>query len=304
LPDWADVSALCRPLKDLAQRQASWLRMLFRAAALLVIGAHVLATTLAAFALKAHGPILPWLLALELLFLASGFGIHHLLHHSRATRIWGMARLAAEVGESVTALMGVAGRLSYLFKLPMPPSLNPLLETLNVAHMHTARKGPTVAWRDRLKEYVTARLTNPKTGQIAFYESSLARAKRHLLATRITFLAGAGGAFLAALAKLLLVLFASPEHEEPAGFFANLLGVLTVVLPVIAVAGLSLASSFDLEARAHTYGEMLDYLKSQQRHLEQAESEREFAALALETETRLLGAAATWYSRRAFTTVA
>lgn len=301
LPSWGDVAAMCRPLQELAHRQASWLRRLFRVAALLIIGAHVLATTLAVLALHVHGWALPALLLLELMLLAAGFGLHHWLHRSRAAESGAMVRLAAEIGESVTALLGVSGRLSYLFELPLPAELAPLLETLHVAHMHSARKALDRDWRGRRQDYIESRLAGPG-GRIAAYAGSLSRANKHLHAARAVFVFGVAGAFLSAAGKLLIVL-ALGESSDAGKTLADVLGSLAIVLPVVAVAGLSLAASFDLEARARTYDDMRAFLERQQRLLEAADSEREFSVLALETETRLLGDAAAWYSRRAFATV-
>ena len=85
------------------------------------------------------------------------------------------------------------------------------------------------------------------------------------------------------------------------GAIETALGSGGILLPIVAVAALSLAASFDLEARVHTYAEMLAFLKTQKDALQAAESERSFGKFALETETRLLGETASWYSRRAFT---
>ena len=74
-------------------------------------------------------------------------------------------------------------------------------------------------------------------------------------------------------------------------------------LPVRSVAALSLAASFDLEGRRHTYEEMLHAMETPRALIEGASSEREFVALVLQTETRLVGENVNWFSRRAFTGV-
>lgn len=66
---------------------------------------------------------------------------------------------------------------------------------------------------------------------------------------------------------------------------------------------LSLAASFDLEARSQTYQETLDYLKRTQPLFSTVHSERALTHLVLQTEARLLGETANWYSRRSFTSV-
>ena len=48
----------------------------------------------------------------------------------------------------------------------------------------------------------------------------------------------------------------------------------------------------------------LEFLKEQVHHLHEAGTESDFQRLLIETESRLLGEIANWYSRRAFTGVA
>ena len=77
-----------------------------------------------------------------------------------------------------------------------------------------------------------------------------------------------------------------------------LMGTLAIVLPVIAVGGLSWAAALDRQARVETFGETLNFLLRQRPHLEQADTVEEFDYLLLDTETELLGEIANWYSRR------
>jgi hypothetical protein len=162
----------------------------------------------------------------------------------------------------------------------MPGELRPLLRTLNVLHLQGRRALDPAGWKARRDRYVSERLKQPKKGQIDYYDGELAGARGRLKLARGAFYIGSGGAVVATL------------------------GFLAVLLPVVAMAALSLAASLDLEARTHIYEEMLDFLKAQTALLNQAGSENEFAALAVETESRLLGETANWYARRAFTGVA
>lgn len=209
----------------------------------------------------------------------------------------------AEIARSGLALRQVPGYLSHLFSLPLPALLRPLLRTLNVLHLRETRTLPAGLWEDRRDSYVESRLTKPKVGQIDYYGGKLKSATTWHAVARWAFLVGSVCAFAATLGKLLLVCHCLPVPEAWHDWLEAVLGFLAVVLPVIAVAALSLAASFDLEARVHTYREMLDFLKMQQEHLNNAASERAFSRLALETEARLLGETASWYSRRAFTGV-
>lgn len=79
--------------------------------------------------------------------------------------------------------------------------------------------------------------------------------------------------------------------------------LFAIILPVFSVAALSLAATFDLEARDDTYEEMLRTLEQHKKIIRGAQSEHEFAALVVQTETRLLGEHVKWFSRRVFTGV-
>lgn len=294
------IGDYCGPMKTFASQMADAKQTLFKTAALIIIGTHVLATLCAVIALKLHGAAaLPWLLRGELLLLAMGLLTHWSLHRAHAARVWAMSRLVAEIARSSLALREVPAYLRHLFSLPLPPSLHGMLRTLGVLHLRETRRLPAESWAVRRDRYVKSRLTDAKSGQMAYYAAKLAGAANRSKAARVAFVVGSGCAFLATFGKLILVARTSGGTEA----LEAVLGVLAVVLPVIAVAALSLAASFDLEARAHTYEEMLGFLRAQEAHLANARSERAFGRLALETEARLLGETATWYSRRAFTGV-
>ncbi|MGE0551886.1 MAG: hypothetical protein AB7R55_00520 [Gemmatimonadales bacterium] len=302
-------------LKTFGTQVADWRKTVFRLAALVIIGSHVAATIMAAYGstLPHTGPglgILQALLAAELVTLSVGWLTHTYLHRSRASEIWAMSRLTAEVARSGLAVRDVPEYLSHLFTLPLPHSLRPILRTVNVLHLRDAaravRREPWEARRDR---YVASRLRGPSAGQIPYYQ------RKHVSAKRWTWLAQ--GFFsicsLAAIAVAgykLATLGAHPESELAAGAEAAkattgaaLLAVAAIVLPVAAVAAISLAAAFDLEARIHTFGEMLEFLERRAEDLEQTTSERAFVNLVLFTEGRLLGENANWYARRAYTGV-
>ncbi|MBI5424987.1 MAG: hypothetical protein HZA32_12995 [Opitutae bacterium] len=299
-----DAAAYRAALKQFSSATATRMQRRFKWAALIIVGAHVAATALALAALKIHGETaLHWLLGIELSFLLFGLGYHEYLHRSHAAQRWAMARLSAEVARSAIPLAGVPRSLRYLFELPMPGELRPLLRTLNVLHLAglSARTG---TWQARRETYVAERLRKPVNGQLDYYARRLAQARRWLQVAQATFFVGSAGAFAATAAKLGLALdwwhVGTAAHDLAAGG----LGSLAVFLPVVAVAALSLAGAFDLEARVHTYAEMLEFLQHHTHLIEAAVSENEFATLALQIEARLLGETANWHARRAFTGVA
>jgi len=300
----SDAGAYRQTLKDFATEAARKRRRRFKWAALIIVGAHVVATALALLAIKTHGQTaLGWLLGVELSFLATGLAYHEWLHRWHAAREWAMARLSAEIARSVIPVAGVPRALRHLFDLPMPDNLRPLLRTLDVLHLAGLRS-LTGDWQTRRQAYVADRLRKPGVGQLDYYGKQLESARRWLILARGTFYLGSAGACLATAAKLTLTLEAWHAGPVTHGTAAATLGFLAVLLPVLAVAALSLAAAFDLEARVHTYEEMLAFLQEQTPLLESAATENEFAALALQTETRLLGETANWHARRAYTGVA
>lgn len=285
-------------LNHLGDGVATWKRRLFKSQAFTVIGAHLLATLCALIALKLHPEkpsiLLPSLLGIEVILLLAGFWVHHLIHHSHLVRVWATSRLTAEIARSVGSLRAHHVHLDYLFTLPFPESLQPLLRTVNVLHLASSKESPS-SWQEERAHYLARRLDGPE-GQIRYYTTKLAESKGKLrFATRLFHLASIT-AILATGTKLALIL-AGNTHPPSA------LGVLAILLPVVAVGALSLAASFDLEARVHTYQEMVDYLTSVRPLFDSATTERAFAHLMLRAEYRLLGETVNWFSRRSFTSV-
>jgi hypothetical protein len=290
-------------LRKHASGVANWQRRLFSNAAVLVIGAHLFATVLASVALALHG--LPWLsllLGLELCVLAFGFAVHQYLHRADSSRVWAVARVVAEILRSMRAVEKVHAHLDYLFALPYPPALRPLLRTLSVLHLRDSRATLASEWKPNRDLYVANRVTH----QLAYFEHALKSAKKQLKRTRRNFLTCSALAFAATASKIAIIaglagLAGLEGHVEM--LTEEILGVLAIALPVLAAGTLSLSAALDREARAHTFSDMHLFLTTQKLNLQQASSEREFVHLMLETEAHLLGENATWYTRRSFTGV-
>jgi hypothetical protein len=227
------------------------------------------------------------------------------LHRTRRLERWAITRLAAEVARSVSAVGRFHLHLEYLFTLPMPMSLRPLLETINVLHLRSTRQWAHETWQggvDKKRDaYVHKRLTSPELkAQIPYNEETHKTSGLRLTVARWTFTGASLTAFLATLIKLVCACrWLDLDHETEDGLKA-VMGVLAVVLPVVAVAALSLASAFDLEARHTNSGELLEFLPVQRSLLEIASSTREYSRLLIDTENRLLGETVTWYARRSF----
>jgi hypothetical protein len=306
------VRPYCTALLEFAGKQASGRQTLFKYSALIIVGTHFGATLCAVLALWLHTNV-SQLLVIELLLLATGQLVHHQLHRRHAAAAWGITRLVSELARSVQAMASVRTYLSHLFVLPIPESLSPLLRTLDILHLRDSHRLLPATLIDRRDQYVRERLLDHRSGQIPYYDSKSRSATRWLKVANRVFLFGSFSAFAATLLKLLLHsakendsvwTWLMAHHELDHDFWHHVLGSLAVLLPVVAVAAMSLAASLDLEARASTYQEMLIFLRRHGKLLEQATSESEFAELAIECETRLLSETATWYFRRSYTSVA
>jgi len=288
-------------LRAALSKQAISSRRFFKNAALLIIGAHVLATILAVIALLTHHPrVIPWLLGSELVLLSAGVGMHYRLHLKKVARSWALSRLVSEVVRSIRATSTVRGQLDYLFNLPFPETIQPLLRTLNVLHLRATQNLPEATWPTRRDDYVLKRFTDEKSGQIPYYERQCDWARQKLCAAQFGFYTSALLALVATAGKLLVLCGCiEVSHESEMGV-ASALGALAIVFPVLAVAALSLAASFDLEALVHTYEQTLHFLQRQKLILDAAQTEREFSWLVLETESVLLGETSNWASRRSY----
>jgi SMODS and SLOG-associating 2TM effector domain 1 len=305
-------------LEKLAAPQAEGKQRLFKLAAGLIISTHIIATVLALSALVMHAPQssaasdhavgqaidhagssgLHWLiigiLVVEFLFLAAGFRAHQMLHHSQAVREWAVARVVRELVRSLRAVGTRHLYLEYLFRLPLPQAYRPLLRTLSVMHLHSTRSQREQPWQTQRDQYVRQRFDDPVNGQLAFFERSLKRDERLLAKCQWIFTICSMIAMAATSCKIVLLWV---HFDSDVGL--ALLGSLAVVLPVLAVGGLSWAAALDCEARVETFGETLQFIRRQRPFFEQAASGSEFDQLVIETETVLLGEITNWYSRRA-----
>jgi hypothetical protein len=308
-----DTATYVERLKSYASRRAARRSGWFKLAAWIIVGTHVGATILALTALKFSGTVyddaVPTLLTIEFLLLAAGLYTHHEMHRERATPDWATARICAEVARSVDALRGIPVQLRHLLALPFPTEMRPLLRTLGLLQLGGIRSPANRDWKTLRANYVERRLRDSTSGQLDYYRHQSRRAKRQSLFASVFFSICSFAAILATASKL-----AAKMPVDWARFLGPLLpatavavdwaGVAAVVLPVMAVAAMSMAAALDLEARVHTFDDVREFLERQARHLEGASSEREFAVLAIDTETRLLGETLSWFARRSFTSVA
>lgn len=302
---WPDLQDYATALKTQCSDRAKGQRLGFRWSAGVVVGTHLGATLLASLMVAQlifmGSAWLVLALIAEIGLLTWGFLIHRQLHKVRHTEDWAMARLCAELCRSTRELGRLYGSLSFLLALPFPSELRPLLRTLEVLQLRSRRGAQQEDWRTDLQRYVTQRLTGSShlTGQIAYYghEQRRATALAHGAARAFTWLS------LAAIATTTIKL-ALKLLSVDIGHQGGWMGVVAIMLPVMAVGGMSIAAALDAEARDHTFAQMRDFLTAQVQRLTQAASQREAMALAVEAETRLLSETLTWYARRVYTGIA
>ena len=310
----SSIGQFADAVKGHASQRAALQRKLFGYAALVVIFAHILATLAATMVLAEHGAPdsvatetnpspafwIPITLGMELVFLLSGFSVHKWLHKWHVAREWAIARLTAEINRSVQCLGQLHTPLDYLFRLRLPPELTPLLRTLNILHLSTTRQSRGEPWQDLRDQYVRRRLSDsdPNQGQIAYYEQSSAKEKRHLARANRVFNWLTVGAIAATITKIAMSMtyLSVPVLEKG-------LGIAAVGFPVLAVGAISWAVAQGYEARVKQFCEMASYLRVQREALRLATGPRTFCRRLQETELRLLGETAEWYARQTFRSV-
>jgi hypothetical protein len=324
LPIKPSIDAFVTRLREESRVWADRFRNRFTFFATTIIGTHVVATLLALFALGLPHEFvgLPWLLGVELSLLLVGFGVHWWMHHSHVIQNWSNQRLIEQIASSVDAVGENHVPLDHFFNLPLPDDFRSLMRTLNVLHLSSTRR-VTSAWEARRDTYVKERVDD----QAAYYQRTSGRAEKQLKFFHYAFMFFSFIAILATGTKLGLWVLERPgatahnsastgdEHSEHAeetphhdahssDLTTKTLGSIAVFLPVLAVAAMSIAAAHDLEGRIHTYNDIESFLERQRKALLAASCEGDFVRLLTETESRLLGETANWFSRRSFTGVA
>lgn len=290
-------------LKAHGSQRADQRRRTFASAAWVIIGTHVGATVLAAAALKVPSPpIVLAMIVVEVLLLLLGLARHLRLHHDGTTFDWALTRLCAEIARSVSAFAPLPRPLHHLLVLPLPAGLRPLLRTVNVLHLGSHQRRGALPWQALQQQYLQSRLRDPQRGQLPYYAARSASAGRRFEWAGRLFTAFSAATLAAIAAKLAIKAWA-PDLELWHAL-ESAAGVLGVVLPVLAVAVMSLAAAHDLDARANIFDEMHRFLARQERDIAAASSLPELALLVAETEARLLGETLNWFARRAYINVA
>lgn len=295
-----DPIEYCTPLKQFASSEANWYSKWFHRAAAIIILTHVAATIVATIGLLTHGSnhghgeehhdyVFP---IIELSLLLLGLGFHLYLHWRHIGKSWAFVRLIAETNRSVSAVRKINCGLEYLFRLPLPSELKPVFRSINVVHLNATKSGADEQWETCRDEYLSKRIDN----QLAFYDDRYLRAEKWRKCCSWMFTA-----FSTASVLIILSNFLGDQLREHIPHWVAGLGI---IFPVIAVGAMSLSAAADLEARSETFRSTASFLREQRPKFEDAMSMNELSQLALETEERLLGETANWFSRRSYLGVA
>jgi len=321
LPRFPSVEKFCNTIKEGASVAAAGHKRRFRTSAAWIIFAHILATIFASAALALHHfrerfvfveALIIAFLAVEIGLLVWGLWWHNYLHRRHAARLWAVSRVVAELGRSVQAIGARHVHLQHLFLLQLPHRFRYLFRTLNVLHLRSTRAGRNAPWETNRDNYLKARFDDLDNGQIPFYQNRLAEEERSLRWCQRLFTVCSCSAIIVTFVKLVLVATSMTKklrgEPDPLEYWNDtvppFLGTFAIVLPVLAVGGLSWSAALDLSARVETFRETLEFLQRQRPLIENAASGDEFDNLLGETEFVLLSETAGWFARRSNTSVA
>ncbi len=316
LPTLPSVQHFCDAVKTAAGTAAEGHQKRFQNSAFWIITGHVAATIFASVALMLHHfhkdnliveMIIMTLLGFEVLFLGRSFWRHRDLHHGHAAQSWALSRVVAELGRSVQATGKRHLYLEHLFRVPLPKRLRYLLQTLTVLHLHSTRPARDSGWQGQRDQYLWTRFQSREDGQIPYYHKQLAKDERRLRRYENVFAVCSIAAIIVASGKLGFLIYATLAEphviEKWLDRLPPILGAAAIILPVLAVAGLSWIAALDCAARVSTFRDTLQFLHRQQRLIQCAVTSEDFDYLVRETQLTLLNETAAWFARRSSITV-
>jgi hypothetical protein len=304
--DLPSITDYCEAVKAGVVDHANSLRKNFERSAFFIILAHMLATALSMVVVLNTGDPpawlpLPALLWGELVLLMGSFWLHRYLHKKRQVQRWALFRLIREVIRSLKALGNLHIYPEHLFALtPHIPELRGLLRTLNVLHLRSTRHNTPDNYAADCKAYLKQRMEGTgSNNQIRYHTDKSRSTEDNNRLAQGAFKAFSIAAMGVTVCELLMK---GPLHHfyEQYHWLGGILGFFAVMLPVAAVAGLSLAAAFDWEATHYESASLKQFLVDQQKLLEQVGSFNECKRLVLETESRLLSKELNWFTRRSF----
>jgi len=270
-------------LDNAASVGAPKVRHLIQRIVWLQLGASLLALLALTFEISGA---LAYVLALsEVVVLAMAFALTSMHHHRHAE--WMKTRLEAEICRSFLATWSMRGRIS------RPPQLavqgfEPFTRRLRVMQMlDSAPPPPLEAAR---ADYLRDRIQN----QIEYFTRRSEGSRNAFRRLRDAALVGTAIAAVSAATHVAL-LFAQIKGPRLTGSIA-----LSLVMPLLSAALLSLILTHEHARRAARYREMVELLQRAAHRIAAVHTWNGLTRVALETEDALLAEAVEWHAYRRF----
>lgn len=240
---------------------------------------HVVATVVAAAALAfdLHLVLLPWV---KLFCVVGALVVALAIRHYRAQHNWVRCRLAAELGRSSLATWGLP-RAATLFEHPELPEVRQLARSLLTLHRRA-----TVAKPVPMEEFKSLYLARRLDDQLGYYRRRLNQALPQLARLRLGF-------GVATVLAILCTAAYAVDHTWHLEWFPQrgeqwLYYFLSIALPVIAAAFMSLISINDLHRRVARYREMQHVLEGARKQVAFSQTWNSLERIVRRTEHALL----------------
>jgi SMODS and SLOG-associating 2TM effector domain 1 len=267
-----------RELDQVASSRAPRARHLLERIVLLQLIAS--AAGLTVLSLEIHGPLALAESIVEMCLLGVAFFLTW--RHHRAHQQWMKTRIEAEICRSFLAVWPLRQRLERLPRVAIQ-GFDRLMRNLRLMQLLDPAEGDFESAR---KAYLDARVQT----QIDYYSSHGESARKTDRRFSRAALIMTGAATVMSVAHVALSLGGVEMPWDKA------VGTLTLVLPLVGTALVSLILSQEHSRRAHRYQEMTAILKASADRLKAVRTWRGLAEIATETEQQLLNEAVEWQS--------
>lgn len=286
--EWSSNPHLCvekhfSELDEMATLRGPKVRHLIQRIVLLHLTAS--AAGLIALALEIRGPAGYAIGALEVVLLGIAF-ILSLMHHRKGLE-WMKSRIEAEICRSFLALWPMRAKLERLPNIAIP-GFYQLTRHLRLLQQLDGSPSPDL--ESAKSEYLENRIRN----QILYFGHRGNQAQRAYRLLRITAI------ICTALAGLLAATHFVLSLKQVDGVLIPITEVLSLVLPLVSAALLSLVLTQEYSRRASRYREMVSMLEESARQLKAVRTWNGLTRVATDNEEQLLIEAAEWQSFRRF----
>ena len=252
---------------------------------------HVAATLIAAagLAYEMHAAALPWI---KLICLMGALAVAiELRRRGHSNSSWVRCRLAAEFCRSAIATWGLP-RAAPLFQDLNLPVVHGLTRSLHILHSRSTVSDPMTMVEFK-ENYIAQRIDD----QIAYYQRQEGRALPQFGRLK----AGFWTTTVLAITCTFLYALASTFDYEPAEWVvSSVFHFLSITLPVVAAAFISLISINDLQRRVARYREMKFMLADSRNQVKFCETWNSLERVVLKTERALLQEVLEWHSITSF----